>query len=431
MPSRLPAFLLILVTLVFCACNQIAAAPTSMPTNTVSRTPSVTPPPTERRAITPYPTVSPASITPSPTGTTRTPSATLSAPQANVSHMPDPSQFSWELVADGFQQPLGIVAPPDGSARLFVLEQGGLIWILQDGERQELPFLDLRATVNVTGSTVHGLMGMAFDPGYAHNGYFYLHYTEKGRRSVIARYRVSGDANVGDPDSGTRLLEIEYNIGEHIGGDLSFGPDGLLYIPIGDGGGGGFNDADGNAQNPFTLPGSLLRLDVGQNLEPEVFAYGLRNPWRIAFDGLNGDLYIADVGENRSEEINFLEAGSPAGINFGWPYREGSQRYQGQPPEGLILTDPVAEYDHSLGCSVTGGQVYRGEALPEWYGIYLYGDFCQGNVWGLLRLADGSWANEKLFQLPGTFITAFGLDRDGEIYLVGYSGEIYRLDRLP
>jgi glucose/arabinose dehydrogenase len=326
-----------------------------------------------------------------------------------------------------------LVSLPDSTDRLFVLEQAGLIHILQGGERLAQPFIDLRERTSTRGSTVHGLLGLAFHPRYGENGYFFVHYTDADGKSIIARYRVSADPNVADAASEERLLEIAYPIGEHIGGDLAFGPDGLLYIPIGDGGGGGNYDQAGNAQNPAALPGSLLRLDVdGGSMPhgglPEVYAYGLRNPWRIAFDSLTGDLFIADVGENQWEEIDFLPAGSAAGVNFGWPYFEGAHAFRGQPTADSIFAAPVTEYAHTLGCSVTGGQVYRGKALPEWFGVYVFGDFCQGNVWGLLQENGETRHNELLFQLSGTLITSFGLDEAGELYLVDYTGQIYRLE---
>jgi glucose/arabinose dehydrogenase len=214
---------------------------------------------------------------------------------------------------------------------------------------------------------------------------------------------------------------------------LTFGPDGYLYVGLGDGGSQG--DPSGNAQNTGVLLGKILRLDV-DSAEPyaipsdnpfgnEVWHYGLRNPWRISFDRLTEDLYIGDVGSGEWEEIDFLEAGSPGGTNFGWDYREGAHDYEGNAPEGLL--DPVAEYSHSEGgCSVTGGYVYRG-SMPEWNGIYLYGDYCTGIIWGLIRSGNG-WQSQLLFDMDVN-ITSFGQDEAGEVYLVGDRGGIYRLER--
>jgi glucose/arabinose dehydrogenase len=223
---------------------------------------------------------------------------------------------------------------------------------------------------------------------------------------------------------------------------MSFGPDGYLYIGLGDGGSGG--DPLGNGQNPNTLLGKLLRIDVNQGDpyaipgdnafaggggSPEVFATGLRNPWKFSFDRATGDLYIGDVGQNIWEEINFLPAGTPAGTNFGWNLREGANPYENASSSGLTLVDPVAQYKHPEGCSVTGGFVYRGEALADFQGVYLYGDFCNGRIWGLLRGADGSWQNQLLFE-TGINISSFAQDDAGELYLVDhYNGAVLKLVR--
>jgi glucose/arabinose dehydrogenase len=220
---------------------------------------------------------------------------------------------------------------------------------------------------------------------------------------------------------------------------LAFGPDGYLYIGVGDGGSGG--DPLGSGQSLDTLLGKLLRIDVdngepyaipsdnpfaaGGGL-PEIWAYGLRNPWRFSFDPLTGDLYIGDVGQGEWEEIDFLPAGYPGGANFGWNIYEGVHHYSGAPDPGTPLVFPVAEYGHDVGQSVSGGVVYRGTALPEWYGVYVYGDFSMGKVWGLLQLVDGSWQNALLFE-TGTLISSFGQDENGEVYLVNYNGELLRL----
>jgi len=347
------------------------------------------------------------------------------------------------MVADGFDQPVALLDAADKSDRLFVVERSGLVRILQDEEVLPTPFLDLGDRIGLTGSTSAGLLGMAFHPDFSENGFFFVHYTNTSGQSVIARFQTGADLNVCDSTTEKRLLEIDYPIGEHKGGDLAFGPDGYLYISIGDGGGPGNGDQAGNAQNPGTLLGSILRIDVDRGEpyaipsdnpfisgggQPEVWVYGLRNPWRFSFDRLTGDVYIADVGENAWEEIDFLPAGAGGGSNFGWNYFEGTHRYQGQPPPGLRLVEPVFQYDHSQGCSITGGAVYRGEALAEWYGVYVYGDYCQGNVWALLRQADGSLENQ-LHEKVSAYITAFGQDQAGEVYLVDIGGEIFKLIR--
>jgi len=401
--------------------------PEAQPTPTFADTvtPSVTIP------ITPFPSAAQSTNTPVFTKTNEAilsltlPASATSLP-ADVSRFPDPDLYTWKVIASGFSRPTGIASAMDGSNRLFVLEQEGVILILQDGKILETPFLDLRSQVSTQGSTVRGLLGIVFHPKYDQNGYFFVHYTKDGGNSIISRFQVSENPDLTDPNSETRLLEINYPIGEHIGGGMAFGPDDYLYISIGDGGAGGNGDQAGNAQNPDTLPGSILRLDLEHNGEPEVWALGLRNPWRFSFDSLNGDLYIADVGENQWEEINYLPAGSPSGGNFGWNYYEGMQPFKTNPPEKLDVIFPIWTYDHTLGCSVTGGYVYRGQQLPDWFGIYFYGDYCSGNIWGLLQYPDHSWHSESLFKLPG-YITSFGQDQTGELYLSSVTGQIYKL----
>lgn len=421
--SKLVILILLVIFLSGCTESTLDAQPSS--------TVTIPLPPSPILPITPFPTVHPSTNTPVSTSTSEAaPSVTLSniaTPlPTNVIDIPNPEKYTWEVIAEGFSRPTNLTSPMDGSNRMFVLEQEGLIFIIQDDEILSVPFLDLRKQASTQGSTVRGLLGMVFHPKYAENGFFFIHYTQDGGNSVIARFQVSGDPNLADPNSEIRLLEISYPIGEHLGGGLAFGPDDDLYISIGDGGAGGNGDQPGNAQNPETLLGSLLRMDVDRSAEPEVLAIGLRNPWRFSFDTLNGDLYIADVGENQSEEINHLPAGSPAGINFGWNFFEGTRPYKGNPPENLDTTFPIWTYDHTLGCSVTGGFVYRGQSLPEWFGVYLYADYCSGNIWGLLQGSDNGWQNELLFNLSA-YITSFGQDQAGEIYLVSITGKIYKL----
>jgi glucose/arabinose dehydrogenase len=321
----------------------------------------------------------------------------------------------------------------DGSGRLFILEKVGRIRILQDGQLLEASFLDITDRVGSSGNE-QGLLGLAFHPQYAQNGRFFINYTDKNGDTSISRFQVSDDPNVADPASEVKILGVDQPFANHNGGVLVFGPDGYLYAGLGDGGSQG--DPFGNAQNTSVVLGKILRLDV-DSAEPyavpadnpfgnEIWHYGLRNPWRISFDRLTDDLYIGDVGASEWEEIDFLEAGSPGGTNFGWNYREGAHDYKGNAPAGLI--DPVAEYSHSEGgCSVTGGYVYRG-AMPEWNGIYLYGDYCTGFIWGLIR-SNGSRQNQMLFDTDVN-ITSFGEDEKGEVYLVGDRGEIFRLERI-
>ena len=277
-------------------------------------------------------------------------------------------------------------------------------------------------------------MGLAFSPDYIHNGEFFVNFTQRTHGdTVIARFNVTSNPNAADPTSRKILIYQPQPYANHNGGELAFGPDGYLYLGLGDGGSAG--DPYNHGQSLKTLLGKMLRIDVnsaaGYTIPPtnpfigvkqkhEIWAYGLRNPWRFSFDSQTGDLYIGDVGQDRYEEIDFQAAGSQGGTNYGWRYREGLHAYRGKPPKSLVLTNPVAEYSHSLGCAVIGGYVYRGSALPEFNGIYLFGDYCSGNIWGLARDSGGVWQKQLLFHYPGS-ISSFGLDENGELYLVDIS----------
>jgi glucose/arabinose dehydrogenase len=313
---------------------------------------------------------------------------------------------------------------------VLVVVKVGRIRIVENDQLLDTPFLDIADRVGSNGNE-QGLLGLAFHPAYQENGRFFVNYTDTRGDTVIARFQVSSDPNLADPNSEVRLLGYDQPFPNHNGGVMAFGPDGYLYIGSGDGGAAG--DPFGNAQNTGVLLGKILRLDVDSG-EPyavppdnpfgnEVWAYGLRNPWRMSFDQATGSLYIGDVGQGEWEEIDFLPAGSPGGANFGWDHREGAHDYQGGGPQGML--DPVAEYSHPEGgCSVTGGYVYRG-SMPEWSGIYLYGDYCTGIIWGLIQ-NNGAWQSRLLFDVDVT-ITSFGQDENGEIYLVSDNGGIFRL----
>jgi glucose/arabinose dehydrogenase len=360
------------------------------------------------------------------TATPGDPTATSTAVSAGT--FPDPSAYEWHEVTSGLQRPVDL--QPDGSGRLFIIEKAGRIRILQDRQLLGQPFLDITDRVGSSGNE-QGFLGLAFHPQYAQNGRFFVNYTDKNGNTVIARFQVSGDPNLADPNTEVKLLGIDQPFANHNGGVLAFGPDGYLYAGLGDGGSAG--DPFGNAQKKDVLLGKILRIDV-DSAEPyavpadnpfgnEVWAYGLRNPWRLSFDKKTGDIYIGDVGQGSWEEIDFLQAGSPGGTNFGWNLREGAHDYKGgAAPDS---TDPVAEYSHQEGgCSVTGGYIYRG-SMPEWNGIYLYGDYCTGLIWGLIRSNDG-WQKQQLFDMAVS-ITSFGQDEAGEIYLLSDGGTVYRL----
>lgn len=368
--------------------------------------------------------------------------AARNTPSITVNNLPDGSAYRWTEIVGGLDKPVGLVSPMDGSERLFILEQEGVIRVVQRGVLLRQPFLDIRDRVG-SRAPEQGLLGLAFHPRFEENGHFYVNYTDANGDTVIARFTVSrGDPNLADVSSEKVLLFVPQPYPNHNGGAVVFGPDGYLYLGLGDGGSGG--DPQGNGQSTQTLLGKILRIDVDRG-DPyaipsdnpfaqggglaEIWAYGLRNPWRITFDRVTGDLYIGDVGQNKWEEIDFLPFGSAGGVNFGWDYREGKHRFEGIAPPGIDLVDPVAEYDHSQGCSVTGGVVYRGQALPEWQGVYLYGDYCSGNIWGLLRNSDGTWQNARLFE-TGLRISSFGEDQAGEAYVLDHaSGTVYRLEQ--
>jgi glucose/arabinose dehydrogenase len=376
--------------------------------------------------------------TPRPTNTTA-PSQTATPEVIQATSLPDANAYTWQEVVGGLASPVGLAQAGDGSERLFILEQSGVILIWQNGALLSQPFLDIRQRVGSNGSE-RGLLGLAFHPQYAQNGYFYINYTDLSGNTVIARFQVSNDdPNVAQTDSETQLLYVRQPFANHNGGEVSFGPDGYLYLGLGDGGSAG--DPNGNGQSLATFLGKILRLDVNGGAPyaippdnpfanggglPEIWAYGLRNPWRFSFDRLTGDLYIGDVGQNSWEEIDFLPAGSPGGTNFGWNIMEGFHPYQGATPANVVLTPPVVEYGHDMGCSVTGGVVYRGERLPAWQGVYLFGDYCSGNVWGLLQDAQGNWQSRLLFETRAR-ITSFGEDEAGEVYMVDYGGTINTL----
>ena len=408
----------------------LADAPTAAPSST-------TPLPTEPAAT---PTAIPPTETAPPTETPE-PAAT---PTAAVPGNIDPAAYTFEKVADGFDLPLRVTNAGDGSGRLFVVQQRGLIRIIQDGQVLPEPFLDLSALVTPQGNE-QGLLGLAFAPDYAQSGTFYVDYTDLNGDSHVARYHVAaGDANQAEPDGTQILLSVDQPFPNHNGGNLVFGPDGYLYVGLGDGG--SADDPRRNGQNKNTLLGTLLRLDVsgggdsyaipptnpfvGQaDTREEIWAYGLRNPWRFSFDRATGDLYIADVGQNRYEEIDYQPAASAGGENYGWVIREGLHENLGQAPAGAQFVDPVAEYTHGAdGCSVTGGYVYRGAALPELAGAYFYGDYCSGRIWTLVKSGD-QWQSAQFADTDFT-ISSFGEDEAGELYVCDLrAGGVYRLVR--
>ena len=355
-----------------------------------------------------------------------------------------PVPYQLELVAEGFERPLYVTHAGDGTDRLFVVEQGGTIRVVVDGDVLSEPFLDIADRVSPeargSGYTERGLLGLAFHPDYAQNGLFFVNYTDQAGSTVVARYTVSeSDPNRADPDSEELLLLVPQPFANHNGGHIAFGPDGYLMVSLGDGGSGG--DPQGNGQNLGTLLGTLLRIDVnveegygipGDNpfverseARPEIWAWGLRNVWRFSFDRQTGDLYMADVGQNAWEEVNMQPATSAGGENYGWNAYEGTHEFSGQPPASEVVM-PIIEYGHANGwCSITGGYVYRGEKLPELQGYYLYGDWCTGTIWAARQDAGGDWQTMVSLE-SGRSISSFGEDEAGELYLVDYAGSVWR-----
>jgi glucose/arabinose dehydrogenase len=343
-----------------------------------------------------------------------------------------------ERVASGFDRPLFVIHSGDGSGRLFVVEQGGRIHVLKGGAVLASPFLDVTAALD-NSKGERGLLGLAFAPDYGKSGYLFVAHTAPGPAVVVRRFHVSADPDRADPSSGELVLSMADPFSNHNGGMLTFGPDGYLWVGTGDGGAAG--DPYDNARNPKSLLGKLLRLDVRQlpyrspvdnpfvrgGGRPEVWALGLRNPWRFSFDRGSGELWIGDVGQNAWEEIDLADPRSAAGIRFGWKTMEGGHCFsprQGCDPAGLAL--PVHEYGHDAGCSVTGGYVYRGKRVPALLGAYLFGDYCRGTVWTLRRGADGAFEVARLLD-TGRLISSFGEDEAGEVYLCDHGrGEIFR-----
>jgi glucose/arabinose dehydrogenase len=348
-----------------------------------------------------------------------------------------------EIIASGLDQPLQVTHAGDGSGRLFVVERSGLIRILDGGTVLAEPFLDARPLVTTAGGE-QGLLGLAFHPEYVSNGLLYVDYTRiEDGATVVARYVVSDtNSNAVAPASATTILTVAQPYANHNGGQLAFGPDSYLYVGLGDGGSAG--DPDENAQDVTTLLGSILRIDVDRGMpyripadnpfagtagRGEIWDYGLRNPWRFSFDRLTGDLYIGDVGQGAWEEIDYHAAGAPGGLNFGWDCREGTHDYEFTAECSTAdLVDPIAEYSHTEGRSVTGGFVYRGAAYPSLQGRYFFADFIEGKLWSMGKTGTNpdTWSAPNLELDTSLRISSFGEDEDGELYIVDYSGGTVR-----
>lgn len=329
-------------------------------------------------------------------------------------------QIRLDLVAEDLDSPVFAIAPA-GDPRLFVVEQTGRIRIIAGGRLQDQPFLDVSELSRSGGE--QGLLGLAFHPAFADNGKFYVNYTDRSGDTQVVGYTADGD--FADPDTAQVLLSVDQPYENHNGGWLGFGPDGLLYVGMGDGGAGG--DPQNRAQNPAELLGKILRLDVEGGGAPQIFASGVRNPWRMAFDGDN--LYVADVGQVTHEEVDVINV-ADTGANLGWNVMEGPDCYLAGSCDtpGFVL--PILSYGHDSGrCSITGGFVYRGRALPSLVGQYFYSDYCDGHIRSLTyaggkATAETDWTDQLGAQGQ---VTSFGMDGDGELYVMNAGGQLLKL----
>lgn len=411
--------------LVVVACAGPASPAPSAPSALPSAAPD-SPVPTDQITATP-------GLSPSPSP----------SPSAAPIFDPEAVSVTLESVATVSGGPLAFAAPDDGSGRLFIAAKDGRIWILNGETVVADPLLDLRHLVS-TGYE-QGLLGIAVYPAFPTDPRVFVDYTDLAGDTVVASYRISAtDPNRLDPDTGTSVIAVDQPYANHNGGALAFGPDGMLYVSLGDGGSGG--DPLGNGQRLDTLLGKVLRLDVGASVNgpapyaippdnplvgqsgarPEIWLTGLRNPWRIAFDRATGDLWIGDVGEGDWEEVDVARAGA-SGLNFGWNVMEGAHCFA--PARGCStvgLTLPVTEYRHPLGCTIIGGAVYRGLRQPLLTGRYVFADYCSGRLWAIAATGDGPREPVRVGTV-GAGIAAFGEDADGELFAANLDGTISRL----
>jgi glucose/arabinose dehydrogenase len=353
-------------------------------------------------------------------------SGTASTGGSGAAPAPPRRHLGLVLVASGLDAPTYVASPP-GDSRLFVVEQDGLVRVLAGGRLLARPFLDLRGEITSGGE--QGLLSIAFDPRYRTNRRFAVDFTNRSGDTRVVLYRADARRpNLANPATARVVLAVDQPYANHNGGQLQFGPDGRLYVSLGDGGSEGDPQNRGQSGGPLS---TILRLDVDvPHPRAQVYAYGLRNPWRFSFDGATGDMWIGDVGQNAIEEIDYLRAGTPAGTNFGWSYYEGRHVYKRQPIDRSRLVFPVAEYPHSGGsCSVTGGYVYRGRSATPLRGSYVYADYCSNKIWQL----HGPRGRPRLSPLSGRVpsISSFGEDARGNLYVVSLAGRIYRIVGRP
>jgi glucose/arabinose dehydrogenase len=372
--------------------------------------------------------------------------AVATAQEGSGAFDPETFDIGLELVAEGFAEPLFVTDANDDSGRLFVVEKGGTIRILDGGAAVETPFLDITDRVGSSGYE-QGLLGLAFAPDYASSGLFYVNYTDQAGNTVVSRFSVTDNPDMANAGSETLVLRQEQPYPNHNGGIMLFGPDNYLYIGFGDGGSGG--DPMGNAQRLDTWLGKILRIEVDptqvpegepygipednpfvneEGALPEIWAYGLRNPWRFSFDLETGDMWIGDVGQGDIEELDLLPISLEPGQNLGWNITEGTACYleSGCDTSGFLL--PVLEYIHEEGsCSVTGGYVYRGKDIPDLVGTYLFADYCSGLLWGGGQDANGDWVMSAPISTEMS-ISSFGEDDAGNLYVTDLAGGgVYRV----
>ena len=350
-----------------------------------------------------------------------------------------------QLVTSGLSDPVFVTTPPGDTARLFVVEQTGAIRVVRHDSLLPAAFLDLSGHIAAGGE--RGLLSLAFHPSYAQNGWCFVYFTNPAGDIRVVRYTVSANPNIADSATGDTILKAFHETNDnHNGGLLLFGPDGMLYAGLGDGG--AANDPPGNGQNLDTLLAKILRIDVDAGSpyaipadnpfvghageRGEIWLYGLRNPWRFSFDRTTGDLYIGDVGQNLWEEVDVLPAGSAAGVNYGWNVMEGKHCFQASSCNMTGLVLPVIEYGHSDGCAVTGGYVYRGTRVPAIAGVYLYGDYCSGWVRSF-RYVGGAATESRDWPALAVNggLSSFGEDARGELYVTSLSGTLYRVVAHP
>jgi glucose/arabinose dehydrogenase len=344
------------------------------------------------------------------------------------------AEIGLRKIVDNLDSPLYMADPNDGSGRFFIVEKGGKIKILKSGNVLSTPFLDISSKVSNGGE--QGLLGFAFDPLFKTNKRFFVNYTDTNGNTVVSSFIVSkNDQNVANSNSERKRLQIDQPFDNHNGGHLAFGPDKYLYIAVGDGGGGG--DPQGNGQKLNTLLGKILRIDVSgsrgykipssnpfyrkSGRKGEIYAYGLRNPWRFSFDKSDGRLFVADVGQGAVEEVSLVRKGD----NLGWNRVEGDECYNSDNCSFSGLRAPIAVYRHDEGSSITGGYFFRGKNVPSFRNRYIFGDFISGSVFSIVKNKNNSWTRNVVLD-SGMLISSFAEDRSGNLYLVDYNGSIYR-----